>query len=435
MSEMVTFMKTARNLLLFFSLCFTCVSYAKESPKWNLEDIKNSNIEHIKQSTLANTFHFDASVMSSIVIIEFGSRNVTLLNTTTFEPITHFTTRFALHEPPHYSPDGRFAYFIFHNGWISKYDIYTMKMVAEVKAGISSQNLAISNDGAYAIVSNNSPNNVVILDAKNLSPMTIITAKNNEGVNSQISEVYNAPPRYSFVVAFKDIKEVWEIPYSNKGGVDVYKGWAHDYRTDSGEGKIENWKSEDKFPVRRIKTDDYLEDLVFDPSYVNLIGTARTNFSSETINLDIKKKVASIKHVNQLNLGTGITWDFQGKEVFGSPNIKENKIVIFDIENWQTIKEVKIKSSTFVMNSHTKSPYIWIKTYSEQNKEQISIIKKDTIDVIKTLKIPSSNAMSYLEFSKNGQYVLLHMRDKEGMIKIFDAETLEELKQLSIRTI
>jgi len=51
-----------------------------------------------------------------------------------------------------------------------------------------------------------------------------LQTKNNEGVSSRVSAVYNAPPRHSFIVALKDVKEVWEIPYSAtlaKGNVGV----------------------------------------------------------------------------------------------------------------------------------------------------------------------------------------------------------------------
>jgi len=40
----------------------------------------------------------------------------------------------------------------------------------------------------------------------------MIATKNNEGVSSRVSAVYNAPPRHSFIAALKDVKEVWEIP-------------------------------------------------------------------------------------------------------------------------------------------------------------------------------------------------------------------------------
>ncbi len=226
---------------------------AHKLPEWTMADIKATNIQHFDQSKLPNKPQFDADLMNLFIVVELGDHSATLLNGDTFEPITRFKTRFALHGGPKYSPDGRFVYFASRDGWISKYDIYNMKIVSEVRAGINTRNLAVSSDGKYAIVGNYLPHNIVILDTKDLSPIKMVETKNSEGISSRVSAVYNAPPRHSFIVALKDVKEVWEIPYSDKGGVEVYKGWAHDYRKDGGEGKVENWKSDDAFPIRRIK--------------------------------------------------------------------------------------------------------------------------------------------------------------------------------------
>jgi hypothetical protein len=119
------------------------------------------------------------------------------------------------------------------------------------------------------------------LDTETLLPIQVIETKDTNGKSSRVRSVYNAPPRHSFVVALKDVKEVWEIPYSDKGGVEVFKGWAHDYRKDVVEGKGENWQSEDKFPVRRINTKIFLDDFFFDVDYINLIGASRDSHTGQ----------------------------------------------------------------------------------------------------------------------------------------------------------
>ena len=62
-------------------------------------------------------------------MVELGDHSATSLNADTFKPITPFKTRFSLHGGPKYSPDGRFVYFAWRDGWISKYDIYNMKLL------------------------------------------------------------------------------------------------------------------------------------------------------------------------------------------------------------------------------------------------------------------------------------------------------------------
>jgi len=406
---------------------------SKASLSWTIADINASKVQHFEQSKLPNKAQFDADLMNLFIVVELGDHSATLLNGDTFERLDRFKTRFALHGGPKYSPDGRFVFFASRDGWISKYDIYNRKTVNEVRAAINTRNIAISNDGKYLIVGNYLPNNVVVLDTTDLSPLKVIDAKDSNGNSSRVSAVYNAPPRYSFIVALKDVKEVWEIPYSDKGGVDVFKGWAHDYRKDSGEGKVENWKSEEQFPIRRIKTDDYLNDFFFDPDYINLIGTARNSHNGQVINLDTKKKVASIGLTGMPHLGSGITWTYQEKEVFASPNIKEGKITVIDMENWNIIKEIKTEGPGFFMRSHSNSPYAWTDVFFGPNNDKVHVIDKSTLEIVKTLApAPGKNA-AHVEFTKDGKYVLLSVWDTDGELIVYDANTLEIVKRMPMK--
>lgn len=403
---------------------------SKASLTWTASDIAASKIQHYDQNKLPNEAQFDADLMNLFIVVELGDHSATLLNGDTFERLDRFKTRFALHGGPKYSPDGRFVFFASRDGWISKYDIYNRKTVNEVRAAINTRNIAISNDGKYLIVGNYLPNNVVILNTSDLSPLKVIDAKDIDGNSSRVSAVYNAPPRHSFIVALKDVKEVWEIPYSDKGGVEVYKGWAHDYKN---EAKAEGWKIKDQFPVRRIKTDDYLNDFFFDPDYINLIGTARNTHNGQVINLDTKKKVASIGLTGMPHLGSGITWDYQGKEIFASPNIKEGKITVIDMENWNIIKEIKTEGPGFFMRSHSNSPYAWTDVFFGPNNDKVHVIDKSTLEIVKTLApAPGKNA-AHVEFTKDGKYVLLSVWDMDGELIVYDANTLEIVKRMPMK--
>lgn len=406
---------------------------AKTLPEWTLADIKGSNVQHFDQKLLSNKPQFTADLMNLFIVVELGDHSATLLNGDTFEPITRFKTRFALHGGPKYSPDGRFVYFASRDGWISKYDIYNMKTVSEVRAGINTRNLAVSSDGKYAIVGNYLPHNIVILDTKDLSPIKVIATKDSKGVSSRVSAVYNAPPRHSFIVALKDVKEVWEIPYSDKGGVDVFKGWAHDYRKDVGEGAKEQWKVNTPFPIRKIQTADYLDDFFFDPDYIHLIGASRDSHNGQVINLDAKKKVATIEMAGMPHLGSGITWDYQGKKVFASPNIKEGRVTVIDMENWQVIKEIKTQGPGFFMRSHSQSPYAWVDVFFGPNKDKVHVINKATLEIVKTLAPSPGKTAAHVEFTKDGKYVLLSIWDEDGAVIVYDANTLEELKRLPMK--
>jgi mono/diheme cytochrome c family protein len=185
----------------------------KVTPTWEEKDILASQVVTHKQGQLPNKPVFEADLMNLFLVVEIGDHHVTVLNGDTFEPIHRFKTRFALHGGPKYSPDGRYVYFASRDGWITKYDIYNLKVVAEVRAGINTRNLAISSDGKSVIVANYLPYNLVMFDAENLDMLKVYPVANDAGKTSRVSAVYNAPPRNTFIAALKDLKEVWEIPY------------------------------------------------------------------------------------------------------------------------------------------------------------------------------------------------------------------------------
>jgi len=377
----------------------------KTMPKWDLADIKASHIQHFQQNKLPNTPQFDADPMNLFIVVELGDHSATLLNGDMFKPITRFKTRRALHGGPKYSPDGRFVYFASRDGWISKYDIYNMKVISEVRAGINTRNLAVSSDGKYAIVGNYLPHSIVILDTNTLEPIKVIKVSDKKGISSRVSAVYNAPPRNSFIIALKDVKEAWEIPYKNNAG----------------------------FSIKRISTQDYLDDFFFDPAYKNLIGSSREKHNGEVIDLDAGKKIATIKMDGMPHLGSGITWDYKGRQVFASPNIKEGLVSVIDMTNWQVIKEIKTDGPGFFMRSHSKSKYAWVDVFFGPHKDEVHIIDKSTLKIVKTLIPAPGKTSAHVEFTKDGKYALLSIWDNDGALVVYDANTLNEIKRIPMK--
>ncbi|MBF0256557.1 MAG: c-type cytochrome, partial [Gammaproteobacteria bacterium] len=205
----------------------------QEIPRWGEAEILASHIQQYPPGSLPDKPQFKADIDNLFIVVELGDHHATLLNGDSFEPIHRFPTRYALHGGPKYAEGGRYVYFASRDGWISKFDTFNLTYVAEVRAGINSRNLAVSHDGRFVIVANYLPHNLVILDAETLKPVRLIEARDAQGNSSRVSAVYTADPRSSFIVALKDIPEVWEISYQTpppKG----FGQWIHDHRADSG---------------------------------------------------------------------------------------------------------------------------------------------------------------------------------------------------------
>ena len=384
---------------------------ANVKPEWGKAQIERSRITHFSNESLSSTPVFKADMQNLFIVVETGDHHATLLDGDKFEPIHRFKTRYAVHGGPKYSPDGRFVYFASRDGWISKFDIYNLKTVSEVRAGINTRNAAISFDGKTIAVGNYLPNNIVLLDAEDLSLVKVIDARNDQGNSSRVSAVYTAPTRGSFVAAMKDFTEIWEIPYA------------------PGKGQ---------FKPRKVKTRDYLDDFFFNQDYSLVIGASRPansqgrqkNLTGKVISLDTGKLVADIDISGMPHLGSGITWDYQGREVLASPNLSKGEVSIIDMQSWQTVKRLKTDGPGFFMRSHEGSRYAWVDVFFGPNKDKIHVIDKNTLEIVKTLQPVPGKTAAHIEYTKDGKFALLSIWDMDGAVIVYDAETLKEVKRL-----
>ncbi|MBI3571224.1 MAG: PD40 domain-containing protein, partial [Gammaproteobacteria bacterium] len=397
-----------------------------QEPRWELADIRGSQLIHNKPGNLPDKPAFKADPLNLFIVVEVGDHHATLLDGDRFEPILRFPTRFALHGGPKFSPDGRFVYFGSRDGWVSKFDIYNLKYVAEIRAGINMRNIAVSSDGRYVLAGNYLPHTLVVLDANDLSPIEVIAVKDDTGKSSRVSAAYDAAPRKSFIAALKDIPEVWEIPYDDKAE-PVYPGLVHDYRM--GEALA----AKGPFPLRRIRLDDYLDDFFFDQPYEHLIGAARNGKNGQVVNLIVGRKIADVDLPGLPHLGSGITWDYKGTPVLATPNLKEGVVSIIDMKSWKTIKRIETLGPGFFMRSHENTPYAWVDASFSPNKDAIQIIDKRTLEIVKTLKPAPGKTAAHVEFTRDGKYALVSVWEEDGALVIYDATTLKEIKRLPMK--
>lgn len=400
---------------------------AATTPVWGEKAITASHIVYKLASTGNDAKSvqpvYAADPLNLFLVVESGNHHVSVLDGDTLEPIHRFKSRFALHGGPKYSSDGRFVYFASRDGWITKFDMYRLETVAEIRAGINTRNAAVSADDRYVMVGNYLPHSLVILDATDLSLVKVIAVEDDHGNSSRVSAVYTAPPRNSFIVALKDLKQVWEINYTDRPP-KVYRGYVHDYKM--GEGIAEKGL----FPIRRIALDDYLDDFFFDQSYQHLIGASRNSQNGQVINLIVGRKIAEIDLPGMPHLGSGITWTYKDTTVLASPNLKQGVVSIIDTGTWKTIKKIKTDGPGFFMRSHENSPYAWVDVFVGPNRDVMHVIDKQSLEIVKTLKPVPGKTSGHIEFNRDGSRALLSIWEQDGEIIVYDSTSLEIVKRL-----
>jgi len=402
-------------------------SPAETPPRWTLAEIRASHRVFPGAEPPISAPLFDADPLNLFVVVESGDHHVTILDGDRFTPITRFKTRSALHGGPKFTPDGRYVFFAARDGWVLKYDLYALRPMAEIRAGINTRNIALSHDGKFVAVANYLPHTLVMLDAADLTPLQVIPAQDVWGKeSSRVSAVYQAAPRKSFVAAFKDIPELWEIFYGPDAPI-IHTGLVHSNEKGREEALV---KEQGLFPFRRVMLREPLDDFFFDPSYRRLMGTARDGGRAVVVHLDVRREIAELALPGFPHLGSGITWQRDGRRVMATPHIRDAAVSVIDVESWTLVKRIETLGPGFFMRSHENSPYAWVDVFFGPNKDAVHVIDKQRLEIVKTLRPVPGKTAAHVEFTRDGRYALLSIWEMDGAVIVYDARTLEEVTRI-----
>lgn len=389
------------------------------APRWGEAEIRASRIVHEPRPLPAAPV-FGADPLNLFVVVEAGDHHVTILDGDRLEPIHRFASRFALHGGPKFSAGGRYVYFASRDGWISKYDLWNLRMVAEVRAGINTRNAAVSSDGRYVMVANYLPHSIVVLD-DGLSFMKEIPT------GSRVSAVYDAGPRKSFVAALKDLPELWEISYDPKAD-DIPSGPIHDFRMKEG-AFVSGFLN-----PRRTRLAEVLDDFFFTPGYHEVVGTQRDGKRAQVVHLDVRRAIAQLDLPGLPHLGSGTTWQREGRRVMATPNLREGIVSIVDVATWKLAKEVRTLGPGFFLRSHEASRYAWVDSMmSPRGRDTLQVIDKQTLEVVARLTPEPGKTLAHVEFDRHGRHALASLWEADGALIVFDAATLAEVKRIPMK--
>ena len=372
---------------------------------------------------------FAADPLNITLVVETGDHHVSVLDGDTFAVLDRFATPFAVHGGPKFSPDGRFVFIMSRDGWVQKYDIWSLHQVGRVRAGLNSRNIAISRDGKWLAVANYLPMTLTLLDTDDLSVEKVMPVVGKGGTPSRVSAVYQAPQRDSFILALKDVPEIWEVA-TDPEAEPVYEGFVHSRE----KGMIEALpSSEGLFARRRIMLSTPLDDFFFTDDYRNLIGAARNTGRGVVVNLNVGREIAELPLPGMPHLGSGISWERNGRRVMATPHLKEGKISVIDTESWEVIDTIEMLGPGFFLRSHENSPYIWADVFFGPNRDAMHVIDKQSLEIVKTLRPVPGATVAHVEFTRDGRHALVSVWEDDGAVIVYDAATLEEVARLPMR--
>jgi mono/diheme cytochrome c family protein/DNA-binding beta-propeller fold protein YncE len=417
----------AEEIAALAAWIYTPVSPA---PAWSEAQIVASRLEYHAPGSLPArpaAAYGAADMMNLFLVVETGDHHVSILDGDRLEAIHRFPTRYALHGGPKFTADGRYVFFASRDGWISKYDIWNMALVAEIRAGLNTRNVAVSDDGRHVAVANTLPHTIVLLDGDlNLKKVLPVRARDG-GASSRVSAVYDAAPRKSFIAALKDVPEVWEISYDEKVE-DIPTGVIHDFKYQEG-AFIPGYLN-----PRRTTLSEPLDDFYFSRDYSEVMGASRDAGKGQVVNLDVRRKIADLALPGMPHLGSGIAWTWQGRPVMASPNLRAGVVSVIDMQSWQTVRDIETPGPGFFLRSHEKSRYAFADAMmSREAKDTLVAIDKETLEIAARLRPVPGKTFAHVEFTRDGRYALASLMEQDGALIVIDAQTLKEVKRLPMK--
>jgi DNA-binding beta-propeller fold protein YncE len=372
---------------------------------------------------------FTADPMNITLVVETGDHHLSVLDGDTFDVLDRFATPFAVHGGPKFSPDGRYVFIMSRDGWVQKYDIWSLREVGRVRAGLNSRNIAMSHDGKWLAVANYLPMTLTILSTADLSVATVRDIVARDGNPSRVSAVYQAPDRKSFVLALKDAPEIWEIATDPEAG-PFHDGFVHSFEAGMEEGLA---AERGLFARRRILTEAPLDDFFFTPDYRNLIGTNREGDKGVVVNMDVGREIAELPLPGMPHLGSGISWMRDGQRVMATPHLQDGALSVIDMKSWTVVRTVRTDGPGFFLRSHENSPYVWADVFFGPHKDEVHVIDKETLEIVKTLVPAPGKTAAHIEFTRDGRYALVSIWEDDGAVVVYDARTLEEVRRLPMK--
>lgn len=361
-----------------------------------------------------------ADPLNLILVVETGDHHISVLDGDTAKVLARLPTPIAVHGAPRFSPDGRFAYVMSRDGWVQKIDLWNLTEVARIRAGVNSRNIALSDDGKWLAVANFLPNSLTLLSAADLSVAQVRPVIGKSGTPSRVSGVYPAPGRQSFVLALRDIPELWEVFY---GEDPPFYGFVHDYRDEGALGY------DDPFPVRQIRLKTKLEDFWISPNSEFVLG-AMADGGAAVVDLVIGHTVATPDLPGRPHPGAGVTWQRGGAPVLAIPHLRAPQVSLIDPRSWEVLQTLPLDGPGFFLRQHPAAPDLWAGVFFGPQRDRLHVIDKQSLTRRKTLRPAPGQTAAHVAFDRHGRFALVSLWGAGGAIVVYDAQTLAEVARL-----
>ena len=360
--------------------------------KWDENDINASRVTLVEESLLPSSPTHEHRVEDLLLVTESNYSRIAIIDGDTLSLVGRFDSGYRAHGYT-FSNDGRFAYNLGRDGWLYRYDLYSLKPVAKVRVGIDARGIAISNDNKYIIAGLYVPKAAVILDAKTLELVKYI---NISDVNSRVCSVNDMEG--AFLIALKEGGEVWKINYNDPS-------FAITKTTNVGEMLHDGFFSNDNATF-------------FIASHEHLAA-----INTQTMQIKAKMNTGILPHP-----GSAASWSASGRELASIVHMGEGKNTIFDSNTLEIVGSVSATAGGMNPRTTPNMKYVWFDTMFEPTQNEITVHEKEApFSIVK--RITDGTYTLHPEPDADGDYVFVSDWE-ENKIRVYDDKTLELVKTI-----
>jgi len=399
----------------------------KKSMSWDFEDIRRSlDVFVDDESTLPDKPTYSIENLDDLMAVMARGRfaagdeaKVVFFDGRNNKKLGEVPTDFAPHLMDFHPKQERWAYVRADTGYILKIDLYTFKVVRQVRAGLNGTSLAVSRDGRYLAAGSFVPNTVVILDSETLEPLKLMELSgidpDGEVVESDSGMITSTPYADYFVIALEQAGQVW----------------------------IMDLNAQD-MPVTRITgVGRHLHDAFLSPDGRYVVVSSYDDNINAVIDLAEKRIVKKISAGCQPHLGSGAVVRSHGRLLGIGTNIgarpcEPYEVTVFDMETFDVVKRIPVLGPTESPAAHPRAPYIVIDIVGTgPDARKIQFIDKQNLEVVRTLTVAGTLGHSHFpEYTARGDYLYVssgiggdRIAGYDGdQLVIYDAHTLKKVK-------
>jgi plastocyanin/DNA-binding beta-propeller fold protein YncE len=372
-----------------------------EALSWEIDQIEASLRVLSDESTLPNEPLHEANLDALMLVTERESRSIAVIDGETHELVGRIGASYRAHGYAFDPTNDRWAFNVGRDGWVSRVDLYTLRATRQVRVGLDSRGVAVSDDGRTLIVGNYIPTNAVVLDAKTLLPRKIIPTEGIDPdgnlVASRVCTTNDVAPDLVgpyFLLALKEAGQMWRVDWSDP---DYPVDKLADVGRDLHDGFLD---PTNRYFYIASTGDDHIA--VVDVADWSLVGYLETGDAPHP--------------------GSGAVWQADGRSFGATVHAGEGLVTIWDLDTHAIVGTVPTSGAGLFLRSAHNSPYVWADAMFAVEPHEITVFEKaPPFDIVG--RITDGEQTLHPEFTADGSHV--YVSDWLGdAVRVYDAETL-----------